>query len=285
METEGISAEHIIPQDGQSFSVNVGTSEVHIDDGHGNMKIYVPHDTVSKDVCFLSALPDQLTRWMMRDPVTHIQEPYDQGAAKVVTSILTAVKGAVNVILERHGIIQVDIAELEVENDDERQGTSTPALVRVSSDALQRSTLTPSASLFSRNDEIDTPNTTPGSWRDRGESITGAASGSFGPIFPSGTTRYNRQDPFASVSTTEVDLASQEYSKLLDHVVQAARRAEFPMHAVSNSRVHVNQDPNRFNEWLMFRSSSQLERDRKVGAAGELFVSRPPRYRNGSQSH
>ena len=101
LETEGISAEHILSQDSKSFSVKIGTSKVHIDDGHPNLKIYVPHDTVSKDVCFLSALPDQLIKWMMRDPVTHIQEPYDQVAAKVVTSILTAVKGAVNVILER----------------------------------------------------------------------------------------------------------------------------------------------------------------------------------------
>ena len=68
-----------------------------------------------------------------------------------------------------------------------------------------------------------------------------------------------------------------EYRRLLYSVVTAARKAEFPsrgpfdMAALSHSldTLVANND----NEYFRLRTSEKIERDKKVGAAGELFVS------------
>jgi hypothetical protein len=72
------------------------------------------------------------------------------------------------------------------------------------------------------------------------------------------------------------------YRYLLNKVVNSARNAPFPskgsfdfselLEALPNDR-HVANSYDGTEVFGRFQSSSQLERDKKIGAAGELYVS------------
>lgn len=69
------------------------------------------------------------------------------------------------------------------------------------------------------------------------------------------------------------------YMHLLDNVVRVARRTAFPSHGSfdMHGMLHVlppsgEEEAVLPGDSLRVRSSSQLERDKKIGAAGELFV-------------
>lgn len=70
-----------------------------------------------------------------------------------------------------------------------------------------------------------------------------------------------------------------DYGVLLRKVVDAARRALFPsrgaydMSAVQAALLSEASEAESSDRPYTLRSASQLERDKRVGAAGELFVS------------
>jgi hypothetical protein len=98
------------------------------------------------------------------------------------------------------------------------------------------------------------------------------------------------RDPrlFTPVSATTVasgtDLDNREYETILRHARNAAQRAQFPsqgafdMSGMLSALGGQGQDDVAGFDGLdvvsRLRSSSQLERDKKIGAAGELYVSR-----------
>ena len=69
------------------------------------------------------------------------------------------------------------------------------------------------------------------------------------------------------------------YASLLRNVVRAARRATFPSRGTFDmSALHAAlpgflADNDAAAETYRLRSTSQIERDKRIGAAGELFVS------------
>ena len=80
-------------------------------------------------------------------------------------------------------------------------------------------------------------------------------------------------------STTDVD---DQYQNLLDQTIRVARRTHLPsqgafdmagVRAALDTLSVVVDDDAVFDEPFHLRSTSQLERHRKIGAAGELFVS------------
>lgn len=274
-ETDGISAEHILSQDGKSVSVRVGSTEVHIDDGRAGLKVYVPHDPVSKEVCFFSALPKALAEWMMRDPVTNITEPYTPTAIKTITGVLGARKEAVGSILELDGIIKIDVPEPPVEDESEHGVPTTPQQphrARSTSLSSEEGFLTPSTSLVSRTNRTFGLTTTLNSREENGDSVAVPVNGELWHS-PSPGERNRQRVSTPPSSIAQVDLARREYSNLLEYMTHAARRTNFPSRGDCSSGSYTFQDRSALNEWLMFGSSSQYERDKKVGAAGELFVS------------
>lgn len=210
----------------------------------------------------------------MRDPITHIQEPYNSGAPSIMKSILTAEKGALNEILELEGIIEVDIPELDEEDINDGGATVTPQANRASSSSSEENVMTPGTTPLSRTDELIFPEYSAGLWRYRDESISRAVGGEFAHS-PSRRTRYGSPHAFPPLPVPAVNVANQEYTKLLDHVIQAARSTDFPSHRDFSTSGNTYRGPSSLNESLMFYAPSQLERDRKIGAVGELFVSRP----------
>jgi hypothetical protein len=80
-----------------------------------------------------------------------------------------------------------------------------------------------------------------------------------------------------SLSVAQLDQVDSEYLRILSSVVTAARRAVFPsrgifdMEALARSLPAVLPENN--GEYFGLRSSEKIERDKKIGAAGELYVS------------
>ena len=84
-----------------------------------------------------------------------------------------------------------------------------------------------------------------------------------------------RLRPMDVYRVVEVD----PYLSLLQNTVSAARRATFPsrgafdMSALNAALPETADDNDAAAESYRFRSTSQIERDKRIGAAGELFVS------------
>lgn len=88
-----------------------------------------------------------------------------------------------------------------------------------------------------------------------------------------------RVSVMSHVAFGQLEPSSNGYMQLLSHVTEAARRTTFPTHTRSannslleSDSVQESNDPiDRFNLSLYHK----LERDKRVGAAGELFVNNP----------
>lgn len=86
-------------------------------------------------------------------------------------------------------------------------------------------------------------------------------------------------EPNHTVSTAAVPPEDQKYAELLDRVIASAGTAHFPAR---------NEAPKAANAQSMFTSifgTSSSDRDRKVGAAGELYVSVTLGAINFNQGH
>jgi hypothetical protein len=254
LETDTISSELTIYQDGMPISVEQQQSEVYIDENAEPLTIYVPHDEDSLEVCFGSVLPKQLVSWMLTNPTTNVQDArVDDSIVAVVTGILaTKSAGAVNRILDKNGIIDVIIPKLGPELEchvDAGRDISTPRVAGSLTQlpppsASDRETLNPFPSSASDDADVSTAVTTPGSaWSGRPSSpagyygsYSGGGGGGGGvadrPRFSSSTststtTRYTTRavdDPFASPPPSAAASAtSASYRRLLAHVVRAAR--------------------------------------------------------------
>ncbi|KAF7558422.1 hypothetical protein G7046_g5742 [Stylonectria norvegica] len=126
-ETDGISSELHLSQDGRDIVHVQERSELHIREANGILEIYVPRDPKSQGFCYFSRLPREFAKWMMTEPLTQRMEKPSQVAVHVMSSVLNAPMMNVSQILEAEGIVDVDIPG-ELENDDaSSQGSdSTP---------------------------------------------------------------------------------------------------------------------------------------------------------------
>ena len=206
----------------------------------------------------------------MTDPITNIVTRYDPTAAKTVTSILAVSKDAAKIILDSDGIIEIDVPDLGTEG--EHQTPSTPQRGRSLPSGREDRFLTPNTTLAVRTNGKLLPAIISSTLEQPGDhnavSIDGDLSYSNSPQAP-----HCRKASTPTPSLTIEQLASREYSKLLGYIMHAARRTDFPRRGACSASGYSYQDLSSLNERAMFASSSQLERDLKVGAAGELFVS------------
>ncbi|TLD34115.1 hypothetical protein PspLS_01685 [Pyricularia sp. CBS 133598] len=114
LETNTISSQLTVSQDGTAISVEKQQNEVYIDDNAKPLTIYVPHDEVSLYVCFGSSLPRHLVTWMVTNPITNSPErEIDESIVAVVVGILSTNSiPAIDRILENNGIVDVTILDL-----------------------------------------------------------------------------------------------------------------------------------------------------------------------------
>ena len=115
LETGKITAELLLRQGDEVLRVEKKSASLHICEDTDRLRVYVPRDNRSQEVCFHSKLPRRLCEWMMTDPTTEITQPVLPDTVAIVQSVLSAQSFALNDILDEHGIVEVDIANSDIE--------------------------------------------------------------------------------------------------------------------------------------------------------------------------
>ncbi|RYP73467.1 hypothetical protein DL771_003639 [Monosporascus sp. 5C6A] len=293
-ETDEILSQLIISMDGNSISEQTSSSQVHIEDGASELKVYVPKEENSRDVCYLSALPERLVEWAMTDPVTQIQEKINQDMVSATTAILNAKFPVVERLLDAHGIIEAGLINRDAEEEEAqemtRSASSDPSRLtpreptpsgreRSSSASSTTMIMTPTPRRYSDSGDDERP-TRPTPATDLTEFRSRSPSRP-----PSSYSHYSDRDggspdPFRS-SYERRRSAANVYRELLSQVVVAARRNRILGSAFSLAGLAdaLPGEPAAaagrvFDEFSLFGVGvySQIERDKMVGAAGELFV-------------
>ena len=246
-QTDKITSQLLLDQDGTSLRVEIDTATLHIHEADNTLAVYVPEDPKSQETCYNSKLPRRLCEWMLTDPKTLIpSNELSPDAVMAVQSVLNCSKSfALPDILDNLGIINVDISNKDEtpENDAQPGDSSGTAMVksdRSTSGLVTDSRLLPTTAVYR--------NTTQGEPYDMAFSTPG-------------------------------------YTNLLASVVQAARKTPLPdnelfsMSSMQATLVNTASTmlPSTRNSSYT-RSASQVQRDMEHGAAGELFVSRDPKY-------
>ncbi|KAK3367905.1 hypothetical protein B0H63DRAFT_489977 [Podospora didyma] len=329
LETDKITSVLQLNQEGeQPLQVEKETATLHISDRPAGLKIYVPRNRRSQEICFNSKLPQCLCEWLMTDPTTQTRDSIPAEVTNVVQSILGAKNYALADILDEHGIITVDIPDESATDDDaeddlesdaggraENPGVSnarpqTPPTIRLdsySSDSTDVGQETPLSSAYSPGSIRATPSER-GSYASAGSRFAGAPR----PPMPRMAMyqEYGREGEHVSpprrylmpglgpdhvperedLDTTllsrpltpqlerhEAQEQEDRYTALLHKVVTDARRAAFPSRGafdMSDIQAALDDDGSEEDpeEPYRLRSTSQIERDKRVGAAGELFV-------------
>jgi hypothetical protein len=244
-------------------------SELHIRDNGSDLKIYVPRNERAQHLCFYDTLPKGLLEWLMTEPSTQICEKLSDKALNVMQKVLQAPKQCLSEILDREGIVTVEMLEdydLELPF-----GTAPVTLNEVDSDSDTLVLETPASSISNPPvgdvDEVafQYPSARQAYWSPALQPINPlvATPPRAGPV------------PYASPSPGPSyieQVADPQYRNLLDKVIAAARRTTIPSRgAFHMSALNTSLADGSFRLGFV----SQRERDKMIGAAGELFVSSP----------
>lgn len=267
-ETNGISSELHLNQDGMDFKVEVSRSELHLDERDKQLTVYIPEDKRSQDICFLGRIPLALLQWMMTDPLTQITHEFSDNFVTIIQTLLQAEKNYVSELMDRAGIMSIARADDTVVTE-ESESQQPQENENQQSHSDRSSPASRSSSLVEQpTPERDEPTYTPprprqGSWA----SETTVVSHSMRAL------PVARPSPVLLQDYTETTV-DPEYHHLLSSVLASARNAIFPSQGTFDmAGLDDSITSGAAAQTIRLRTSDQLERDFKIGAAGELFVS------------
>ncbi|KAF1822941.1 uncharacterized protein K489DRAFT_319943 [Dissoconium aciculare CBS 342.82] len=296
--TDGLRSELRISQDGPVVVAEATSGDIHIVEEGLKLIVYVPLDRKQQALCFADVFPVALEDWLMRDPMTNIREDVSLESVSALAAILAVSPFVVGDILDRRGIVNVPIENSDPDPPEDLYSRETES--GEEGDYLTADT---HASTERAESELTPDNTTNPVFSgailtESAESdlIPGDATNSvFSETFRGEETvrqysfdaRRSSQRPMQGpVTTTIHDANTREdrlYRAILERVVTSARVAGFPskgafsMSALLASLpgledINTATTSHSTETYERFRSSSQLERDFKIGAAGELYV-------------
>lgn len=290
--TDNISSQLTIVMDGKSISEQISSSQLHIEDRESGLKVYVPYEESLRDVCYLSDLPRRLVEWMMTDPVTRI--PYDISSNMLVVTqaVLNAKSAVVERLLDDFGIIEAGLINRNFEEEtydsapsprsDLSRVTSLSPAASSQAQSSSSSTIVPVISNSRADSDFEeerlrqeTPDVEPRYFHSQ------SSDRPWSPYshYPA------REDITADLITENYSerrrSAANEYRALLSQIIAAARRSRllartFDLSGLADSLAKDSFTHNQvFDEYSLFHIGliPQMERDKMVGAAGELFVS------------
>lgn len=303
IETNGISCLLSISQAGQAVQVEEPVGEdMHISEANDSgLTIYVPRNKKSQEFCFGSLLPERLGDWLMRDPTSQIlggNNTVDgckvgNALIAVLTTLLAVDVSVMSRSLDHHGIVQVPIANEDIitddgvdseEDGDDEEEVDGQAEVEEGFDYFEAddfndddlSTLVdPSTSSSGTN----TPTASPPSGQIQVVDMISRQS----RWAATTTARHRPAMPTAISRTDSLSVEDHRYRALIRRVITAARSDTATLFPRGPSTVGgpfsmgelLNNLPSTSSANTStggFRSSSQIERDRKIGALGELYV-------------
>ncbi|KAK0758152.1 hypothetical protein N5P37_009453 [Trichoderma harzianum] len=289
-ETDKISCVQVVQQGDRSYYHEISRSKFHLEESGAGLDIFVPQEKKSRALCLARDLPSRLFEWMTTSGSTKNPSSANDRNHSLVKDILKEDSDIYNQILLEEGIVDIDIEDEEIY--DEEDSVSTSSTRR---EAFELSDSTEIGS------NMATPLTDMSSPRmdfDHGEILATVVHQDTIVASSRVTSSQNitglfvqQTSPHASGERIEVSTSLQRevasinlgYAGLLSHVVSSARRASIPMKGsfgmdalreslpslpTSNSN-NFGIDSYGFNS---AGSLSQLERDKMIGAAGELYI-------------
>ncbi|CAG9997117.1 unnamed protein product [Clonostachys byssicola] len=294
IESDAICSVISISQDEKSIDLEETVGLCHIDDSQKKLRIYVPHNKKQRNLSFSSILPNKLTDWLMRKWNSKISGKEDKDAIHILRTILSCDVAIVDDILNHNSVFDVGIENRDPQHDHESDGDNN-ALDEEDSKA---SSIQSTPSRSSRTDTTDLYGATP--IREGVLSPRAGLHSSPGP----GTTNdgdnhlvvetmqsvsraqsrhvrasvWNQDQPSPQGTSQTQDTG---YLRLLSRVIAASQSAAFPslraldMTGLINELHSVGSMYESFDGLdvaTRFRSTNQFERDKMVGAAGELYV-------------
>ena len=276
-ETDGISSDLHLAQDGESHIVAGDVIALHFGGDETNLKIYVPADQAAQHYTFTSTLPAKLLQWLMTNPASQIEESTSDKGVVAVAAILNGPLSLLSKGLEDQGIIGVDIAD---RNERVEQGSTSS---ESSTDVTSASEDGPRASISLHDqgnieltpEAIDTPASSVETIQQ--DNASGLARNSVFrlPIHPR-TSRNSLGSPFQSSilsQSTPPDrlFIDSSFTDLLTEVIAAGRRDTIPYYA-DLAVDYLQEVPFGRGRDYEIHGESRFERDCKLGAVGELYA-------------
>jgi len=281
LETDKISIRLQLHQNGEVLVIEEehGIS-VDIHETFEKLRIFVPRNKINREACFHSKLPQRLFEWMMTEPTSQIRKSTSIEGVKIVQSILTAYPYGVSAILDENGIAQVLTLD-EDEDDSLDGGSGDPAKCQdEASDSGYSEGQIVRCPMPSTVHNLAPPH---GNENEVFSPITAIArESSLRPTQRPAAEHLTTLPPVRSSGLSSALGIDGQYLELLDRTIRAARRAHLPsqgvfdmtgVRATLETLTEAVDDEAVFNEPFRLPSTSQLERHRRIGAAGELFVS------------
>ncbi|GKU04976.1 hypothetical protein FLAG1_07771 [Fusarium langsethiae] len=118
-ESDGISSELHLSQDGYPIVHVQEQSELHIREDKDALKVYVPRDPEAQGFCYFTPLPRRLLEWIMTDPSTNQTDHAGDKALQITATVLNAPLINMTRILEAEGIIDVLIPVGSFQEDED----------------------------------------------------------------------------------------------------------------------------------------------------------------------
>ncbi|KAI1327062.1 hypothetical protein F5Y16DRAFT_421235 [Xylariaceae sp. FL0255] len=264
--TDDVSSNLQVSQDGQLHQMESSRTTLHIDENESGLHVYIPRKRHDQQYVFTNKLAKGLFEWMVTDPNTRIQDPIEKDGVDATRNILLTSHAKLLEALEDSGLASIDVentdevlTEPESETESEPEPEPIPAPpqtpIAISIEGIQNIDL---KSVRFTYDGATASNNV-GSRRSVrpvssiGGSLTRSAEPSFEPPTP-----------------TRDSITDVHYVVTLSRVIRAGRRDSIAISGESDARRSSTSRLDTVDIGL--HSPSQVERNCKVGAAGELYV-------------
>ncbi|KAK7947853.1 uncharacterized protein PG986_008739 [Apiospora aurea] len=272
-ETNGISSDLVLTQDNVSHTVEGKIQTLHIDESCESLKVYVPQSKDDQGYIFTNVLSQRLFEWMVEHPVTHISG----GTRDMIKDGVTATRDIMLAPLSRldRALDYNGIAMIEIENTDESTVVAVPEYPITPVEVAGESP----APADSDSDRPRTPSSVnagsppgPLAVGTPGRSVLSSPSGGQRDA-PSRRLSSSPSATQSGATPVPGGVITREYVTLLGKVIEHGRKNSLPVRGDFERGFFIYEIPGTggSTNWGL-GALSPLERDSKVGAAGELYV-------------
>lgn len=258
---------------------------MHLDEKGRSLKVYLPREKIPQKHAFNKHLPEKLLQWLMTGKDSQIPHQTSDKALIAMTNVWNTPVETMSTTLDEHGIITISTPNIDPEIEEFPSGSESDVVSETyTSDSNGSEAATQSEHSDDYSDAhsqiVYTPPSAPEiSYIDIAGSHSGRSSGE-----PSAALITYRDAitlpemsaaPDEGATTLERFLTNDDqYLSVLEKVIASAATSTVP------DRNEEGMSLPQGNEFIAawrggshISGATQFERDCKVGAAGELFVS------------
>ncbi|KAF4628320.1 hypothetical protein G7Y89_g9830 [Cudoniella acicularis] len=266
--SDGISKSISVSQYGETVTVENSRGKFHLDESNGELRLYIPRDKVAREECLFRQLPRRLMKYFAIS---------DASAEALLNGVIGCTSlVAVDGILKDAGIVEVDGIERPSQSDEyfdyqEARVEDVVTLVTESQASQSRSftPISPTRTIHTSHNEAsyyaDVQHEMPHRNRRTDDEIS--ISGGTPLLRPQESV--DTVPPILNVGSSILD---QDYASLLERMINSAARMIIPVKGAYILATLQNRDLLGATVFGSVFGPRSLERDRKVGAAGELLI-------------